>query len=348
MGLFSRRRAPAPDAAAAIADFWAWWSAAGSAAVAAAIEAREPDGVVEELGARVDAVDPALAWELAPGTDSRHVLVVTAGGDPAARPVARRWRLAAPPADEVWTFADMRQPAVDAATVSLEIGGQQVDIGRATAGARVTGSAVDVAVHHPAWVALDPETRGQAAFLLLDTVLGELAVETWLGEVTAAELEPLDAIPLTGLRSVVRSLEEEHTDAEGEPTWAVLEGFGPTGLPVLAMTQVPLRPATAPHLDTHVAVVVPYTDTELQGLPGEGSLPRLGDLEDHLARRVGSSGRVVAHESHDGLRVLHLYVDGTTPAVEQVRAAVGGWDQGRVQVISQLDPAWARVAHLHG
>ena len=345
MGLFSRRK-PTADTGAAIRDFWAWWAAEGSEAVARAIAEREPTRVADALSARVDAVHQDLAWELGPGTDSQHVLVVTAAGDPALRPVARRWRLASPPADPVWAYADMRQPTPDAATVSLEIGGQRVDVARASVGARVVGSAVDVSVHHPAWAGLDPQTRSQASFLLLDTVLGESAVETWLGEVSAAELEPLDAIPLTGLRSVVRALEEQHTDADGEPSWVLLEGSGPSGLPVLALTQVPLRPATAPHLDTHVAVVVPYTDTEQQGLPGAGSLPRLRSLEEHLGDRVGSSGRLVAHESHDGVRVLHLYVDGSTPAAEQVRAAVAGWDQGRVQVATQTDPAWAAVAHL--
>ena len=345
MGLFSRRKAGA-DPGATIHDFWAWWSAEGAGAVAAAVDGREPGRVVEALNSRVAAIHDGLAWELGPGAGSHHVLVVTAAGDPALRPVARRWRLAAPAADEVWDFADMRPASPAPEGVSLEVDGQRLDLARASAGARVVGSGVDVMVHHPAWAALTPESRLQAAFLLLDTVLGEAAVETWLGDVSAAEVEPLDAIPLTGLRAVVQSLQEEHTDSEGEPTWAVLEGFGPTGLPVLAMTQVPLRPATAPHLDTHVAVVVPYTDTALEGLPGEESLPRLRDLEDHLARRVGASGRVVAHESHDGVRVLHLYVDGTTPAAEQVRAAVSGWDQGRVQVATQLDPAWAAVAHL--
>ncbi|MGZ4781694.1 MAG: DUF695 domain-containing protein [Oryzihumus sp.] len=346
MGLFSRRRATT-DAGATIGAFWQWWVAEGADAVAGANADREPGRIVEALSARVDAVHDGLAWELGPGgQESQHVLVVTAAGDPAMRPLARRWRLAAPPADAVWSYADMRQPTADAGAVSLEIEGQHVDLARATAGARVVGAAVDVSVHHPAWADLEPQTRTQTAVLLLDTVLGEAAVETWLGEVSAAELEPLDAVPLTGLRSVVCSLEEQHLDADGEPTWAVLEGTGPTGRPVLAMTQVPLRAATAPHLDTHVAVVVPFTDTTEQGLPGAQSLPRLRSLEDHLTDRVGPSGRLVAHESHDGVRVLHLYVDGTTPAAEQVRAAVSGWDQGRVQVASQLDPAWAAVAHL--
>jgi hypothetical protein len=103
---------------------------------------------------------------------------------------------------------------------------------------------------------------------------------------------------------------------------------------------------TAPHLDTYVPVVVPYAERTDEGLPGPGSLTELRGLEDHLRERLGGSGRVVAHQSHDGVRVLHLYVDGTTPALEQVRAAVRGWEQGPVEVSAQPDPAWDAVRHL--
>jgi len=115
---------------------------------------------------------------------------------------------------------------------------------------------------------------------------------------------------------------------------------------VLAATQVPLRAATSPDLDTHVRVVVPYQDRTEAGLPGNGSLQALRDFEDHLNARLEGSGRMVAHESCGGVRQLHLYVDGTTPAAEQVRVAAVGWHQGRVDVTVTHDPGWDGVAHL--
>jgi hypothetical protein len=157
---------------------------------------------------------------------------------------------------------------------------------------------------------------------------------------------PLDPVPLTGLASVVRDLKEMHVDADGGPTWAVLHGHGPDGLPVTACAQVPLRPTVAPHLDVHVGIHVPFADAEPSGFPGAGSLQHLRDLEDHLTARLGDSGRIVAHETHAGHRLLHAYVDGTTPAVEQIRAAVAGWDQGRIRIDSHPDPAWSDVSHL--
>ena len=116
----------------------------------------------------------------------------------------------------------------------------------------------------------------------------------------------------------------------------------------MALAQVPLSPVTAPHLDTHVAVLVPYTELTERGYPGPGSLEALRALEDHLADRIGDSGRVVAHQSHRGMRVLHIYVDSTTPAVEQMRAAVNAWEQGRIRVQVTTDPGWHNVAHLRG
>ena len=45
-------------------------------------------------------------------------------------------------------------------------------------------------------------------------------------------------------------------------------------------------------------------------------------------------------------RTLHFYADSTTPADAVLQAAVTGWDQGRVTVAAQPDPAWHAVRHL--
>jgi hypothetical protein len=110
MALFRRRAA---DPADSIAGFWSWWTADGAAACAAAIDDREPTRIVDDMSRHVDSLHPGLAWELAAGQVSTHKLVVTAGGDPLLRPVARRWLLAAPAADETWSYDDHRGPSDD-------------------------------------------------------------------------------------------------------------------------------------------------------------------------------------------------------------------------------------------
>jgi hypothetical protein len=346
------RRSPSPRSGAseleAISRFWAWWQTQGAEQTALAIADQDPGRMVAPLSKQVKAINDGLAWELAPGSTSTHILVVSAEGNPALRGVARRWRRAAPASDGLWDYSDSRLPAADPGQITLKLGETSLDVASASAWARVSGADLDVAVYHPAFARLADTERRLATLLLLDTVLGESAVETWIGTIESAVEEPLDPVPLVGLRAVVRELTERFTDADGEPAWVLMEGSTQAGDRVLAGAQIPLRSATAPHLDTYVAVSVPYTDRTPEGLPGDGSLRPLQHFGDHLSARLGESGRLVAYESHGGTRILHLYVDGNTPAVEQLRPAITGWDQGEVAMTATADPGWEHVQHLRG
>jgi hypothetical protein len=365
MGLFSRRKSPESVARAqalAIDDFWRWWRASGADETARAIADRSPERIAGAMSRHVDAIDSGLSWELGAGGGaddgigggtgditgggSRHVLVVSPEGDPALRAVARRWRLAAPEPDATWEYSDSRRAAAPDGLLTLGLGGVDIDVARATIAARVEGPVVDVTVHHPLFADLPDDARRTAAFLLLDATIGETEVELWVREIGTTPVLPLDPVPLAGLRSVVRQLREQYTDADGEPTWVLLHGVRHDGTPLVASTQVPLKAVTAPHFDTHVGVVVPYTGQTPEGLPGPGSLAEVRRFEDHLGGRLEGSGRLVAHETSGGTRTLHFYVDGTTPAVEQLEAAVVGWSQGRVRVQAEHDPAWSAVQHL--
>jgi hypothetical protein len=349
---FFRRRNSAAEVGASqvetIAAFWSWWQDQGARESAQAIADGEPERMVGPLSRRVHAIDPGLAWELAPGTAGGHVLVVTSQGVAELRAVARRWRRAGPAADAVWEYSDSRPPVADPAGTVLTLGDTELDLGSAIALARVSGADLDVAVYHPAFIAMPDDERRVATFLMLDTVLGESAMETWIGTVDVAPEPPMDPVPLAGLRSVVRELSDRFTDAEGAPNWALMRGMTPDGHAVLASAQIPLRAASAPHLDTYVGVEVQFSDVTAEGLPGDGSLSALRDLEEHLNGRLGGSGRIVAHQTHQGARTFHVYVDGTTPAVEQLRAAIVGWDQGGIEVGVRPDPAWNLVRHLRG
>lgn len=339
------RRTSPKDPRQVVDDFWRWWVSEGAEGTARAIDEGSLEAWADELAARVDAVDPELAWELSPGATSRHVLVVTAEGDPAVRPTARRWRRAAPPPDAVWEYSDVRLPA-SKMDWTLTLDGRALDADAVRALATSAGSSLDVVIHHPEMAQMAERTRDQAAFLLLDTALGEAAVETWIGTVRSSAAPVASGVDLSRLRKMVAALEAEHTNDEGEPSWAVLEATNQRGAPVLALTRVPLRPMTAPHLDTHVGISLRFADVEESGLPGERSLTALRALEDHLIERLGDSGQVVAHETTTGVRMLHLYVDSTTPAVDQIKAALGGWAESRPRVDIAIDPAWDAVRHL--
>src|SRR5579875_2933634 len=315
MALFGKRRDTSGEA---IQDFWAWWTDGGSGQVAMA---DAPTDQVALLGPRVSAIAPGLAWELAPGSEAAHLLVVTADGDPELRAIARRWLAAAPPADFVWSYADSRQPAasIDGRRISLE--GHEIDLGGVQVGVRRSGSRLDVTVFHPDMEQVPENKRITLCFLALDTALGEEMTETWIGELAPVTAPPLDGFGLAGLRAVVRDLREEFTDENGEPQWISLQGNGPRG-PVVAGAQVPLAAAWAPQLDQHIVVAAPYRDRDDDGLPGEAASGELDRLRHHVSDRLEGQGRVVAYECSGGLCLVHVYADGSTPAADQIKAAV--------------------------
>lgn len=346
MGLF--RRKGAPPAADTIPAFWAWWTAEGAQACATALADGSPDQIADEMSARVLAMHPGLAWELTPGEVSEHQLVVTAEGKAEVRPVARRWLLAAPAADSVWSYDDHRGAAQDPEGVVLSgsPGAPEVAFRDVTVSARMAGSRIDVVLHHPSFDDLDEGPQMQVAFLALDAALGENDTELWIGEIKPTTYPPMDGFGLVALRALVDNLRRKSLDADGRPQWALLQGQGPRG-PVLAAARSPLHPLFGP-LDTrHVAVSVAYRPRTEAGLPTPEALEDLRLLEDRLEAAAGSDGILVAHESSAGTRIFHLYVDPETDAADRIKASLGDWPGERPRLhVTDGDPGWELVRHL--
>ncbi|MEO7352680.1 MAG: DUF695 domain-containing protein [Marmoricola sp.] len=342
MALF-RRRSGTPENT--ITSFWAWWADEGHTLAEQSIEgtlavekfARTMAGHVSPMG--------ALGWELAAGETSEHVLVVTSEGDPALRALARRVVLAAPDADETWSFVDSRPPTPDPESVVLTAGSADIDFAQVQVAARMSDGRFDVMVFHPLFETLADEERQQVTMLALDAALGEIDSELWLGEIHPAEVAPLDAFGLMALRSVVHDLKRRHVDADGNPDWVRFTGQNVAG-PLVASARMPLHPLTAPHLDTHVALLLPYADRDENGLPGEGSLDELERMQADLNQVLGARGAVVAHQSNDGVRTLHVYLDSTAGLLPTVKDAARSWEQGKATVHDMHDPGWEAVSHL--
>ena len=328
----------------AVSAFWRWWSEGGARRAATAYESGDVRRVVPEITSLVEAVDPGLSWEFVPGRGgSRHRLTVTAAGVPELRGVARRWLAAAPPADETWCFGDLREAVSGCAMYFRD---RRLGFDEAEVVVDVGLSQADVTVHHPGFAGLSGPDRGIAAYLLLDAMCGEAAVEMWVGRIRANATAPGDdAVTLGELPGILHELEADNEDEWGGRAWQILHGDTPEG-PLVAVVRVPLVALSAPEFDRHVALSVPYTDVEECGLPGPSSLPGLRDLEDHLVDRIAGTGECVGAESCGGRRLLHFYVDSTTPADEQLRVAASGWAQGEVALTVTDDPGWRKVQHL--
>jgi hypothetical protein len=346
MPLFKRRRGRATDADR-IGEFWSWWTSTGAALVADAIARKETAETSGMISDHVRRIDDRLDWELGPGLLAAHVLVITAAGDPVVRGIARRWLRAAPPSDQLWEYADMRRPG-EVFTIQFEgLPPVPIEAGLVTIDPDDSAAAVHVGVHHPAFPDLPVELQQRVTFLMLDLMLGEEMVETWVGGIKTLASRPADAQPISALLPAVASFASEHTLEDGSPAWRMLEGTV-NGHPLIATAEYPLRSIRRPQLDTHVAISVGYPVIRQDGLPEDKMLDSLRDLEDHLTDRLGDSGRLLAHETSAGTRTLHYYVDGTTPAAGQLQAALGGWQHGRVDLSVSPDAGWDDLSHLRG
>lgn len=344
--IFSRRRAEstsAPDTA--IAAFWEWWPGARDR-VEAAVTTGDWTDLSDQINALVAAIHPDLHWEFARGARSAHALVVSPAGRAELRAVAARWAASAPQADETWEYHTSRQPDPNAFGARLQIGGAELAMADLRYGFAVEGGRqlLDVTVYHPMFPDLPEEVRGQIAFLSLDWLLGEEGVERWVGAVEfGGEAPPSDAYPPDELRAAVERQAVEHK----EPVWVMLTAQDKKGWPVLATAQKVMLPVRFPRFDTHVAVTVPFRDTNDGGLPLDGSLTALRAFEDELTDALGTDGELLAHETTRGTRVLHYYVDGSTGAAALVESRLGGWREGRAQATAAYDPALEGVAHLN-
>ena len=343
MALFRR---PAQRGADDVGAFWEWWTATGRGLAETRFEG-ESGGFDRELTARVETLGP-LTWEIVPGETSGQVLLLRPTDDPEAPALARRAVLAAPEADPLWSYADAAPPAADPESVVLT--GDDipfVDLSRLDVGARLADGRFDLHVHHPVFAGLSAEERDRIAALALRSGLGDLDAGLWVGEVTASEVPPLDGFGLVALRSVVQDLKRQHLDADGRPRWMMLRGETPQG-PLAALVRGLLQPATAPHLDTYVAITLPYAGRGADGLPDESSEQSLAAFQEALERVVGTSGEVVAHLSTGGRRTLHAYVDSTAGLQPELKRLVKSWPEGRAGVHEMTDPGWDAVAHLRG
>ena len=337
MPLFRRKDAPDEDPRPAIEAFWQWWAEHRDAVVAAA-DTGDGATVRGLLGPAVEALRPGLDWELAPGREgARHLLVLSAGGSAQLRPVAARWLVAAPAADEAVGYAASRPRDARMTERALDVDGFDLPLVEMVAGTRVDRQRgrVDVVVHHPLFPLLDADGRLRAAFLALDAALGEDDVERWLGAVEVAADAPLDAIPVSTLPDVVDLLRPE-----AGAGWVVLEGSSGEGS-VRALVRRPFGPADRPLCDTHVALL-------LRGAAADATVGAVAGAALSALGGDGPHAVLVAQVVTPRNVTVHCYVDGLTVDPEAARPALDGWTAGPARLHVEHDPAWRGIGHLLG
>ncbi len=336
--MFGRRKSGSSDEA--IAEFWRWWTDARHR-VAKAIEDGSVGSMEGEISGRVAAIHKSLQWELSKGKAAAHSLVVTPAGEASLRATVARWLAAAPAANETFEYFGSRQADDAVFTARMQIGGRELDLSSIRFSFTVEDDAheIDVTVFHSDFEALPQSAMIQVTFLSLDWALGEEQVELWIGQVDPSLDATADLRSVADLQAAVRDLAAKHA----EPRYAMIAAETSRGVPMMALVQVPLKPARWPRFDTHVAVTLSYPAQD-NGLPTDESLTQLRDIEDRIVPALGADGDLVAHETSDGKRTLHIYVDGATGAATAVES--GGDPPLKVSTKVTYDPAFEGVAHL--
>lgn len=341
MGLFRRPRdtystSPSP----AISEFWDWWRQARPSIEAALRGDGLPADLIEELSRRVHKIHQELQWEIAGSEDAAPVLTVTGGGEAALRGLAERWRRAAP-AEDGWRYFPARQADPEMLTQQLTLGEHEFDLEYVRVGMRADeGKArVQLTVYHPDFLFVSEESRIQVTRHVLDWALGEDDVARWVGEVGIATESPMDALPPGMLPAVVEQIAEPFA----EPAWLAGEGRTPRGHPARLAARFPLHRQDHPLCDLHVAVSIPYAHSNPDRLPVAPSAGALRDFQQQL-EKLGPGAVLAVHETGDGLRVFHLYVDPDSPVLARLDQLVTGWPEGKGKVASSPDPGWRILA----
>jgi hypothetical protein len=336
MSLFSRRR-PAPRSP--IFDFWDWWKSQGQVRFSNAIESGDYGSITSQMSARVSAIHPDLQWETSKGSSSDHALCVTAAGNAELRPLAERWLRASPRPNSTWEYiaARQRDPAVLTAVLEFEKTEVDLKLARWHVVEVQRTSTLDVALTHPAFAQMDISQSQQVTFLLLDWLLGEDDVERWIGVVDT----DLTGVEGEVTNEMLEAMVDELVARQTAPTWLLLESSSPDGHRVIASALSPLRWIDHPLLDLHSEVRLAYQSQREDNLPTGESLEWLRTYEDGLTESLANRGILVAHETSDGVRVLHIYTDSEDQNARDIIDTYRPMD--RAGVTHAMDPAWRSV-----
>lgn len=313
-----------------VARFWSRWPAIRTA-VEADLAAGAYGAGTEQLTDAIDAIHPELEWELSGGQTAANALCVTSGNS-ALRPVSQRWRDAAPPADDMWEYHPAR---IAVGSERFELADMRID----PADARIAVERDDdaeqltVTVSHPEFRGLDDTLRFQAAFRMIDDLIGEDATERWIGSVDVTDVDMAWAGPISGLPSLV----DEIADSATGSRWVVFEDEDTRAGHAEVEVNLAIKRLDFIHFTDYLAVSISYDDPKGGGVPDPSAGRRLEELESELGNTLGDRGVQFARGLFPGVMVVHFFIH--PDAIELVDTwAAGHDDVYDVEVTG--DPSW--------
>lgn len=312
-----------PEIGDAIAKFWRAWRDLRSG-----LEKELASGSYGESTAHltqlVEAIDPGLEWELAPGRKAVYALCMSSAFDPGLRPVAERWVREAPVVDVVWEYHPARIGVEPGPVTVGEIGIHPADV-TVVAEADDNSEELDLTVGHPDFGRMDESRQLQVVFRLLDDLLGEDDVERWIGAVDVVP-HPLPwGTPFLDLRGDVG----HHAQAATGERWVVEYGEDlELGESRLIINRALKR---LDHLDMVFLVTV---SVETSGWED----PRAAAAEDGMISTMGAGGVIFARQVFRRFTVIYGYAaEAVVGALRDLAARRGS---GIYEVIAEPEPGW--------
>ena len=130
-----------------------------------------------------------------------------------------------------------------------------------------------------------------------------------------------------------------------DDAWTYLEGKR-RGRMFMASLRRPFDRTRWPEYDHHVRLVFDYKPHWRDGLPKPAELTRLQDLEDRMIDQPEGHSALVATETGDARRTVHLFVRGGGPLAAMYAEHAAKGKRGSLEVAFARDPEWRGVAHL--
>jgi hypothetical protein len=325
-----------------IAAFWRWWPTARGRIEAAIGGGGFAKALVDEIAARVAAIDGELDWELSPGTVAQHAFCLSAVGNPVLRRTTERWLAAAPAADATWEFQPARIGRSGSTTLTLE--GHDLEFSEMQVAFAVDPGreVVDVDCFHPAFASMTEDLRGKATFLLLDGAFGEDAVERWFGGIGASATLPDGAGPAAELTAAVAELARTAT----RERFSILKGKDREGRPIVATLNTALKRIDNLSCDHHVAVTLMLLDPRPDGLTTAAEADDLNAIEDQLGGVVAGRGVYFGRETRRGQRVMHYFAADDAALRRELEAWAAGQRARGARVEWRADPTWEARARF--
>lgn len=317
----------------AIEAFWSYWRE-NEAAILAAIANGTLQDWAEPINERVTAMGDGLQWEFGPGREASHYFCVASPGNLAGRARAQRWLRAAPPAGPHFEFYASRPGRGYDPGMRIVFDEQEVTFGDFVFAIESDEHRrrVDIEVWHPAFEG-EAELAPRATFVALDTVLGEDAVETWVGGVDVKEA-PIEGQSFEALMTAVRAI------TQTEDSFTILRGEDGEGRVFFVTARLGLKAQQHVEHDRHIEVVITLQDPTEHGLTNNEEAERLNDAENALMEKLGDAAVYIGRETGHGERRLYFHADSEGEGLPIVLAWVEDqpWS---TEVKHHEDPDWS-------